>query len=482
MPFVSREMELTLLDDLYQRYGAQFLILYGRRRIGKTALVTQWGGGIDAPYLYWMASQTSATNQLRNFSQALFQFLNPDTTVTATFSYPSWDAAFAEVARLAANQRVVIVLDEFTYVMQADPEVPSLIQKAWDHHLKESQAFLILMGSLAGIIQRTSLDYQSPLYGRATARLKLQPLSFGALTVMLPNYNSEQRVAVYCITGGVPAYIELFDDNLNILQNLQQRIVTPANVMLSDAVFLLHEQLDDPRNYIAILEAIASGFHYLTEIATMSGIERSNITKYLAVLRELGYVERLVPATIRHPEKSRKGRYVITDSYLRFYYRFLARHRSAIEQGRIKQATSLLYDHLLDFIGTHTFEELSRDWVSIRAEMGEFPFLPEQIGSFWSREAQVDVLAINWRTEDILLGECKWGQKAVGREVIQTLVSKTEKVLPGQIKWQVHYAFFARADFTVEAQALARRHQAQLVSLAQIEADMQRWLQSQQST
>ena len=480
MSFVSREMELALLDDLYQRAGAQFLILYGRRRIGKTALVTRWSGAVDAPYLYWMASQTSATNQLRNFSQALFQFLNPNTAVTPTFSYPTWDAAFAEVARLAANQRVVIVLDEFTYVMQADPEVPSLTQKAWDHHLKESQVFLILMGSLAGIIQRATLDYQAPLYGRATARLKLQPLSFGALADMLPNFSSEQRVAVYTITGGVPAYIELFDDSLNILQNLQQRIVTPANVMLSDAVFLLHEQLDDPRNYVAVLEAIAAGFHRLTEIAKMSGIDRSNITKYLAILRELGYVERLVPATVRRPEKSRKGRYVITDPYLRFYYRFLAPHRSAIEQGRVKQATSLLYDHLLDFIGTHTFEELCRDWVGISAEMGDLPFLPERTGSFWSKQAQVDVLAINWRTKDILLGECKWGQKAVGREVIQILVDKTTKLLPGRVKWQVHYAFFARSGFTASAQEFAAEHQAQLLTLDQIEADMRRWLRSQQ--
>lgn len=478
MSFVSREMELALLDDLFERAGAQFLILYGRRRIGKTALVTQWGGGVNTPYLYWMASQTSAINQLRNFSQTLFQFLNPGTDVTPTFSYPTWDAAFAEISRLSANQRVVIVLDEFTYVMQADPEVSSLIQKAWDHHLKESQVFLILMGSLAGIIQRSALDYQSPLYGRATARLKLQPLSFGALADMLPNFSSEQRVAVYTITGGVPAYIELFDDNLNILKNLQQRIVTPVNVMLSDAIFLLHEQLDDPRNYVAVLEAIAAGFHQLTDIATMSGIDRSNITKYLAVLRELGYVERLVSATVRRPEKSRKGRYVITDPYLRFYYRFLAPHRSAIEQGRVKQATSLLYDHLLDFIGTHTFEELCRDWVDISAEMGSFPFLPERTGSFWSKQAQVDVLSINWRTKDILLGECKWGQKAIGREVIQTLVDKTEKVLPGQVKWRVHYAFFARSGFTTAAQSLAKEHQALLVTLDMIETDMRRWLRS----
>ena len=480
MSFVSREMEQALLDDLYKRDSAQFLILYGRRRIGKTALVTQWGRDISVPYLYWMATQTSATNQLRNFSQALFQFLNPDTAVTPTFSYPSWDAAFAEVARLSATQRAVVVLDEFTYVMQADPEVPSIIQKVWDHHLKQSQVFLILMGSLAGIIQRAALDYQAPLYGRATARLKLQPLSFGALSGMLPAFSSEQRVAVYTITGGVPAYIELFDDNLNILQNLQQRIVTPTNVMLADAVFLLHEQLDEPRNYVAVLEAIAAGFHQLTEIATMSGIDRSNITKYLAVLRELGYVERLVPATERRPEKSRHGRYVITDAYLRFYYRFLAPHRSAIEQGRIKQATSLLYDHLLDFIGTHTFEELCREWVGISAEMELLSFLPERIGTYWSKQAQVDVVAINWRTRDILLGECKWGHQAVGREVIQTLIEKTAKVLPKQIKWRVQYAFFARSGFTPEAVTLAQEHRAHLITLDQIEFDMQNWLKLQQ--
>jgi AAA+ ATPase superfamily predicted ATPase len=479
MDFVGRDMELGLLDELYRRPGAQFLILYGRRRIGKTRLVIQWGREAGEPYLYWMATQTSATNQLRYFSQALFQFLNPHVTVDPTFSYISWGAALAEVGRAAATRRLIVVLDEFTYVMQADPEVPSLIQKAWDHQLQASNVFLILMGSLAGIIQRTALDYQSPLYGRATARLKLQPLSFGALAGLLPNYDPEQRVAVYTITGGVPAYVELFDDRLNVLQNLQQRIVTPANVMLTDAVFLLHEQLGEPRNYMAVIEAIAAGFHQLTDIATMSGIDRSNITKYLAVLREMGYVERQAPATIRRPEQSRQGRYVITDPYLRFYFRFLSPHLAAIEQGRVRQATSLLYDHLLDFIGTHTFEELCREWVNVTAEMGKFPFLPERTGSFWSRTAQVDVLAINWRTKDILLGECKWGQTPAGRDVIQALLNKTSKVLPGGATWRVHYAFFARQGFTEAAQALAAEHKALLVVLRQIEADMWRWLRTQ---
>jgi AAA+ ATPase superfamily predicted ATPase len=478
MEFVDRELELNLLDDLYRREGAQLLVLYGRRRVGKTRLVTHWLAQLGERHLYWMASQTSTTNQLRSFSQALFQFLNPAARIEPTFSYVSWQTAFEEVGRAAAQERLVLVLDEFTYVMQADPEVPSLIQHAWDHQLKErSNLFLILTGSLAGMIQRHVLDYQAPLYGRATARIRLQPLPFGALAELLPRYRPDQRVAVYAITGGVPAYIELFDDRLTIAENLKQRIANPANVMLGDGVFLLHEQLDEPRNYMAIIGAIAAGYHALSDVARMAGVDRTNIVKYLGVLQELGYVERRVPATVRRPERSRKGHYVLVDPYLRFYFRFLAPNLGFIERGMVAQVISLMRDHLIDFIGTHTFEELCREWVAIQADVGGLHFLPERIGSFWSREAQVDVVGVNWRTKDILLGECKWGVRAVGRDVIRALPPKVAEVLPGE-GWAVHYLFFARHGFTAAAQAEARGINARLVILEQIEADIQSWMKT----
>lgn len=482
MDFVGREMELGLLDDLYERVGAQFLILYGRRRIGKTRLLNHWVTSIPTRYLYWGATQTSSTNQLRKFSQAIWQFIHPDATADPAFSYGSWEAAFVEIERLAAQERFVLILDEFTYVMQANSEVPSTLQHAWDHRLKNSQLFIVLSGSLAGVIQRAALDYQSPLYGRATARLKLQELPFGALADMLPNYQADQRVAVYTVTGGVPAYIEQFDDKLNILQNLQQRIISPTNVMLTDAPFLLHEQLDEPRNYMSIIEAIAAGYRTLSDIALMAGIRRTNLPKYLTVLQELGYVERQVPATVRRPEKSRKGRYVITDPYLRFYFRFLVPNLTAIERGRTRQTISLLSDHLPDFIDAHTFEELCREWVNVRAEMDDFFFLPERVGSFWSTKAQVDVLAINWRTKHILLGECKWEKQKVGRKVIQTLFDKTSKVVPKGFDWQVSYAFFSRLGFTEPAMALGVEKTAvsatpvTFITLADIEQGIRRWM------
>jgi AAA+ ATPase superfamily predicted ATPase len=484
MDFVDRELELRLLDELHAREGAQLLILYGRRRIGKTRLLTHWlarlekkgAQGQPPNHLYWMASQTSTTNQLRYFSQALFQHSNPDARVDSTFSYASWEAAFEEVGRLAAEERLILILDEFTYVMQANPEVPSLIQRAWDHVLKDrSQVFLILTGSLAGMIQRHVLDYQAPLYGRATARIRLQPLPFGALSELLPRYRTDQRVAVYAITGGIPAYIELFDDGLNIIENLRQNIVTPTNVMLGDAVFLLHEQLDEPRNYMAIIEAIAQGHHALSDVAQRAGIDRTNIVKYLGVLQELGYVERRVPATVRRPERSRKGRYVLVDPYLRFYFRFLAPNLGAIERGSAGQAVSLMHDHLADFIGTHTFEELCHDWVAAQTDEGKLPFLPKRIGSFWSKHAQIDVVAVNWRRKDILLGECKWTTSRAGKGTIETLVGKTEKVRPSE-DWSAHYVFFSRSGFTSAARGEAAKVNATLVTLSQIERDMSNWM------
>lgn len=475
--FFGRNKELALLTGLYQRADAQFFILYGRRRIGKTSLISYWIQNQleEGEYLYWMATQTSSTNQLREFSQAILRFIEPDTPIAPTFSYQSWETALARVAQLASERRFVLVMDEITYVMQADPELPSLLQRAWDHTLKDSHLFLILTGSLAGIIQRSMLDYQAPLYGRATARLKLQPLSFGTLKVLLPNFTTEQRVAAYAITGGVPAYIELFDDNLNIIQNLRERFITPTNVMLNDAVFLLREQLDEPRNYMALLEAIANGAHTLSDIAKLAGLDRSNANKYLTILRELGYIERILPATVQHPERSRRGRYVFTDAYLRFYFRFLRPYLGEIERGRFNRVINLLRDHLTDFIGTHTFEELCREWLNEKTDREELPYFLDRVGSHWSKTAQLDVVGINWRTKTILFGECKWGRQPVDADVIDKLIKQSGKIEPSKGEWQKHYILFRRADLTTAAQKRLSELGVLDVTVEQIEEEMHRW-------
>lgn len=474
--FFGRQFELSLLQRLYERQGAQFLVLYGRRRVGKTALVTHWLSSQleERSYLYWMATQTSTKNQLQDFSQAIYRFKNPTATAQPQFSYQSWEDALEDLVSLAEEKRFVLVLDEITYVMQANPEVASLFQRVWDHLLQNSNLFLILTGSLAGIIQRTMLNYKAPLYGRASAKLKLQPLSFGTMRDLLPNLDLEQRVAVYAITGGIPAYIRLFDDTMNVISNLREQFLTPTNVMFSDAIFLLREQLDEPRNYMAILDAIANGSYTLSEIAKSAGLERSNTNKYLTILSELGYVERIVSATVQKPERSRKGRFVFKDAYMRFYFRFLRPSIEDIEQGRIANVVDLLTTHLVDFIGTHTYEELCREWLAEKADKDAVPHLLERVGSHWSKEAQIDVLGINWRTKQIVFGECKWGRKPIAGTVVDKLVTQSTKAMPTG-DWQPTYMFFSRSDLTTSAREKLEAVGGIHISLDMLEADMHRW-------
>ncbi len=476
MKFVDRNMELGLLGELNGRAGAQLVVLYGRRRIGKTRLLSHWLGQQHAHHFYWMATQTSTTNQLRGFSQALLSFLQPGVRLDPTFSYASWGAAFDVLQQVAQDERLIVVIDEFTYLLQADAEIASLLQRSWDHGLKNSQIFLILTGSLAGMIERHILDYQAPLYGRASGRLRLNPLPFGALRQLLPGFRSQDRVAVYAVAGGIPAYLELFDDQLSLAENLRQRIVSPANLMMGDAIFLLNEQLDEPRNYMAIIESIAAGNRTLTAVANMAGISRTNIVKYLGVLQELGYVQRQVPATVRRPERSRKGRYTITDPYMRFYFRFLHPNLSFIERGMRKQAALQIHDNLPNFIGAHTFEELCQEWVMAQGERGELPFLPERVGGFWSQQVQVDILALNWQTRDILLGECKWQNRKMTPGMLRGLQEKAAAVIPGK-DWNVHYALFSRKTFSEPFRAAAAALNTVLVPLDRLEEDLYTWVQ-----
>jgi len=472
MHFTARDREFALLDDLYHRSGAQFLLLQGGHRCGKTALLTHWLDRRNHLHLYWLAAPTSATNQLRHFSQTLFQFLNPQAPLTPTFSYPSWEAAFAEAARRAANERIVLVLDEFSHVLEADPEAAGRLRRAWDQFLQNSGVMLVLISSLAGTMQRLVLDYDAPLYGRPTSRLTLPPLPFGALPDLLPAYDSEQHVAVHAISGGVPAYIELFSGTNSVPEALQQRIVSPTNVLLNDALFLLHRQLDEPRNYVAVLAAIAGGAHRLTEIATISGIDRSNISKYLGVLRELGFVERDVPATVPDPDRFRKGRYRITAPYLRFYFALLAPLQPLIARGQTAAAAERVQQGLERLIAEDTFPDLCREWVDRRAAGGHLPFVPERNGRFWAKNLQIDLLAINREARRLLCGACVWGTRRVSWELIPALLEKSAAVLPAEEGWQADHAIFARHRFTSAAQALAAMHDVQLVTLPQLAADL----------
>lgn len=485
-PFVSRSRELALLENLWASPRAELLILYGRRRVGKTRLLTRWIETAQPRALYWVAEPTSSLDQLRSFSQALYNFANPGAPAPDGFAYASWGQVFQQIAALAASQRAAIILDEFTYLLSSEPGIAGVLQNAWDHALSQANLLLVLSGSHIGMMERHLLAYQAPLYGRATARLRLDALPFSATRSYFPGYSAEERVALYAMLGGIPGYWERFETGQSLDANLRQQFLSPSNLLQDEPRLLLQDFITDPHNYVAILRAIAHNARTPKEIANFTGLEEKHVPAYLVKLLDTGFVERRTPVTL--PASTRLGRHFISDAFLRFYYRFLSRRQAQLALGLQDPAMNEIQRHLQDFIGSHTWEELCREWTLRAAAAGELPFLPDQVGSAWTKQAQVDVAGVNFMEKTLILGECKWSQSPLDRSVLRELVEKTALVIPAEGSWRVFYLGFARRGFTPAAQAYAASLPPEssggpnwsaagmrLVDLTQVDDDLAKW-------
>ncbi len=483
---VDRERELDELNALLKAPAARLVAVSGRRRLGKTTLLVHWARTSQQPYLYWVASHFPSNVLLRQFSQLVWQHGNPGKRAPRTFSYEDWSQALEELAQVCqGEQRHIVILDEFPYAVTSEPGLPSALQNAWDHHLKFSNVCMVLCGSHVGMMEQL-MDAHAPLYGRMVGPLRVRPLPFAATAAFFPRYNVEQRVAVYAILGGVPAYLEQFSDALSLSANVRQHLFRETGLFRIDPDYLIGEQVRDLKNYQAVLAAIAGGARRPSEIALAAGLpHRSAADPYLTRLVEMDYVCRELPVTVA-PQKrstSRLSRYVLADHYLRFYFRFVRPHLDLLAQGLYDQVWSHISEQLRAFIGMTAFEELCREWTLTQARAGRLPFTVERVGAHWDSGAQVDVAAVNWRQKILLLGEAKWGLEAVGRGVVRELVVKKTprvlKLLPdGGAGWTIHYAFFARAGFTDAARREAVAHDALLVDLATLDSGLRRELTS----
>lgn len=472
--FVGREAELRALNDILGRRGAQFLVVYGRRRVGKTTLLLEWARRSQTPTLYWVAAREPSALLLRSFSQSIYAHAYPDRQIDPLFSYPSWEMALREAAALTQSQRLILIMDEFPYAAQSEHALPSLLQNAWDHAFKTTEVVLVLAGSQIGMMV-DALSYHAPLYGRTTAQLSLKPLPFRSLSPFFPRYNAEQRVALYAILGGIPAYLEKFRDDLSLAANVREQILSPTSVFQQEALFLLQDEVREVNNYLAVIRAIGEGAHSLDEITLHSGIAKNHASTYLARLQELTFVQRQIPATLPKNKRTTQGRYVLDDAFLRFYFRFLAPNRILLEQGLSNRLWELISEGLRAFVGQTAFEEICRTWTLEQAAAGRLPFLPDMVGRHWSSDVEIDVVAINWSQRQLLLGECKWGVETVGNDVIESLVNVRAARVLAKLEgegWQMHFVFFARVGFTEAARSHAARVGARLVDLAMIDTDL----------
>lgn len=484
--FLGRERELGMLDELWASPSAQMLIMYGRRRVGKTALLTHWMQKSGQRVLYWVATPSSAANQLKSFSQAVYNFAAPQTPAPDDFTYGSWEQAWQQVAWMAQSERMGLFIDEFTYLLEVTPALAGQLQNFWDSTLSQSNLMLILCGSHLGMMKRSFLSYQAPLYGRASAQIHLQPLPFGITRAYFPRYSASDRVLIYSIFGGVPAYWERITQSQPVPENILRQLLSPNNLMQSEPRLLLQDFISDLHNYVAILTAVANGARTPKEIESSSGLPNVQVPKYLAVLAEAGFVERKTSVTSK--PNSRSGRHHIVDAYLRFYYRFLEKRQEQIALDIPEPALAEISRHLIDFIGMYTWEELCQEWVLRAGAKGALPFMPDRVGGAWNKYAQIDAAGINRMEKTLILGECKWRQTAIERPVLSALVEKAGKIVPSQGKWSVFFLGFSKNGWTSGAHAfqdeLENRPVSEnnwqstgmsLLDLNQVDEDLEQW-------
>jgi AAA+ ATPase superfamily predicted ATPase len=318
------------------------------------------------------------------------------------------------------------------------------------------------------------IAYKAPLYGRASAQYKLRPLPYAALVELFPERTAAERVAIYAVCGGIPAYLELFTRAKSFVTALRDHCLQPGSLLLTDPALILYEQLREPQKYESVLWAVASGHHQWQDITRLSGVAEGSIGHYIKVLTDLEILARRDPVLSRR--RGRQGRYTVRDEFLRFYYRFIAPKMSAIEQGHFGVVSQQIHAELRGFIGTHTFERLCREWVWAAAAAGEITWIPEEVGAYWKQQrgegVQLDVVAANRAERRLLIGEAKWGQGRVGRQVLTDLIARSQRMPQVADGWLVQYVLFAREGFSAAAKEAARERGARLVTLPEMDTTL----------
>ena len=452
--FVDREQEMATLQSEYERDGSALVVLYGRRRVGKTTLISEFIKNKKA--LFFLASEESESQNRLAFQEKAADFLNSD--LLKNVEVKSWDVLFRAIIDTNFDSKPVIVLDEFQYLGKSNPAFPSVFQRIWEEILKDRQVMVILCGSLISMMQSQTLAYDSPLYGRRTAQIRLKQIPFAYYHQFFPDKSRKELIEMYAVTGGVPKYIELFSQSKDIYSAIEKCVLNRSGYLYDEPHFLLQQEVSEVGSYFSIIKAIAAGNTKLSAIAGVLEVKSTSLTKYLKTLIDLDILEREVPVTEDSPEKSKKGLYKIKDNYLRFWFAFVYPNMSFIESGhgRIvmdKIRKSLVRNHI-----AFVYEDICRErmW-EINAE-GVWPFYFSKLGRYWDSKEEIDIAAIDPDGKNLILGECKYWQEPVGVSVLRELEAKAKTVSWEKEKRKTWFVLFSVNGFTedLRAEAAAR--------------------------
>lgn len=456
---IGRHQEMDQLEKLYQKEQFEFLIMYGRRRIGKTTILQEFSKKHNT--LFFSAQEKNDALNLQDFSKLVQQYF--DGGFIADFS--NWEDSFDYVGRKAGEERTVLIIDEFPFLASPNPTIKSILQHKIDHEWKEKNIFLILCGSSVSFMVTEVMGYQSPLYGRITASMEVKAFDYLESAEFFPNYDIAEKILAYGILGGVPRYLCAFDAEKSLKENIMKEIISSGAFLHDEPLALLRMELREPIVYNSILEAVANGCNRVTEISDRIHEEKSKCSKYILTLQSIRLLEKKVPCG--EPDNSKKGIYEITDNFYKFWYRFIFSNRSYHAMLGEEKAYEEIMEEMNDFMGL-VFEDICRQYFVRLAKAGKLPFTPYTIGKWWGNnpvikaQDDIDILAVDKKNEKAIFCECKFWNKPMPMEEYDDLVSATE-IFPHFKQKQM--MFISKAGFTEPVQRRAKEEGVILLDL-----------------
>ena len=444
--FVDRELEMETLQNEYERDGSALVVLYGRRRVGKTTLISEFIK--DKKSLFFLASEEAEAQNRNAFKEKAADFIDSD--LLRSSDVKSWDVLFKAIMDTPFESKPVIVLDEFQYLGKANPAFPSIFQRIWEEILKDRSVMVILCGSLISMMESQTLAYGSPLYGRRTAQIRLKQIPFGYYHEFFPNKSRRELIEMYAVTGGVPKYIELFSESKDIYSAIQKCVLNRSGYLYDEPHFLLQQEVSEVGSYFSIIKAIAAGNSKLSAISSILEIKSTSLTKYLKTLIDLDILEREVPITEENPEKSKKGLYKIKDNYLRFWFAFVYPNMSFIESGHSRIVMNKIRNSLVKNHIAFVYEDVCKERMWDLNGEGAWPFNFTKIGRYWDSKDEIDIVALDPEGKNLILGECKYWTEPVGMSVLRDLEAKTDSVAWERDSRKVWYVLFSASGFTDE--------------------------------
>lgn len=440
--FIGREQELSELNELYSQDKFNLFILYGRRRVGKTTLLNEFCKGKDS--IFYSAEQSSKKLNLEKFSEQIFDFYDE----TGLEAFSSWSNALLYIDSHQKNKKIVIVIDEFPYLVKSDKSLMSELQHLIDHKLKDSSIFLILCGSYMGFMEKEVLGSKSPLFGRRTGQLHVRPFSYFTASEFTENYSDEDKLQLYGAFGGTPMYLQQINNNLDFEENIKSAYLKVTSYLYEETMLLLRQEVNEPAVYCAIIEAVAGGYTKSNEISTKIGEESAKCIKYINTLCSLGLIYREIP--FGEKESSRKTIYGISDFMFRFWYRYVFPNRTLIETGA-KEAVwkKRIEPDYSGYMGA-VFEKVCSDWLNKKNAIGELPVLFTSSGRWWGTnpathsQEEIDIIARDG--DDYLICECKWRNEKTDIAVLNGLIDKADVF--SKNRKRTWFVLFSKSGFT----------------------------------